>query len=167
MVKHKVFISYYHKDDNIYREKFEDLFGDLFINKSVNLGDINENLSTDYIKRIIREDYISDSSVVLVLIGPNTYCRKHVDWEIYAGLYENAGLAGLILPNYKGYNSNKYNSNDIPSRLNDNLESKYASIHKWTTERNSMQKIIDDVFENKDNNLKNNSRKQFVNNRCE
>ena len=29
MTKHKVFISYYHKDDEEYRNQFEDLFGDI------------------------------------------------------------------------------------------------------------------------------------------
>lgn len=82
MAKHKLFISYYHNNDEYYKNKFEELFGDLFINKSVKLGDIDDDLSEEYIKRLIRENYISDTSVVVVLVGKNTYCRKHVDWEI-------------------------------------------------------------------------------------
>lgn len=31
--KHKVFISYYHKDDSYYRERFESLFGHLFMSE--------------------------------------------------------------------------------------------------------------------------------------
>ncbi|MBN1234575.1 MAG: TIR domain-containing protein [Methanotrichaceae archaeon] len=30
---------------------------------------------------MIHLKYIEDSSVLVVLVGPKTYCRKHVDWE--------------------------------------------------------------------------------------
>ena len=109
--RHKVFISYYHREDEYYRERFEELFGHLFINKSVKPGDIDTDLSDEYIKRLIQWGYISDSSVVLVLVGPKTHCRKHVDWEISAGLdprvgNKRAGLVGLILPNSSLYKTN-------------------------------------------------------------
>lgn len=169
MTKHKLFISYYHKDDEYYRNKFEDLFGDLFINKSVHLGDINENVSDEYIKRLIREDFISDSSIVVVLIGPKTRCRKHVDWEISAGLYNKAGLIGIILPNHKDYNTGHYTSNSIPQRLNDNLESTFASIYNWNEDRQRMVNRINRAFENKNKNSDKirNSRIQMKNNWCE
>ena len=79
MTKHKLFISYYHKDDEYYRDRFEELFGDLFINKSVRYGDIDGDLSTEYIKRLIRENYISDTSVVVekILIVVNMWTGKY------------------------------------------------------------------------------------------
>ena len=70
--KRKVFLSYYHHDDEYYRKRFEQLFGHLFINKSVQAGDINTDSSADYIKQLIQKDYISDASVLVVLIGPKT-----------------------------------------------------------------------------------------------
>ena len=70
--RHKVFLSYYHQDDEYYRQHFETMFGKLFINKSVKPGDINTDVSADYIKRLIQEGYISDSSVLIVLVGKNT-----------------------------------------------------------------------------------------------
>ena len=86
--RHKVFISYYHKDDEkyMYREKFEESFGHIFINKSVEEGDIAPDNSDGYIKRLIQQNYITDTSVLVVLIGPKTYCRKHVDWEIASSI---------------------------------------------------------------------------------
>lgn len=36
--RHKVFISYYHEDDQKYKDNFEKLFKDIFINKSVQDG---------------------------------------------------------------------------------------------------------------------------------
>ncbi|MDO5819635.1 MAG: TIR domain-containing protein [Methanobrevibacter sp.] len=147
MTKHKVFISYYHKDDEEYKNKFEDLFGDIFINKSVKEGDINSELSDEYIKRLIREDYISDSSVVVVLVGPHTYCRKHIDWEIYAGLDNNAGLIGLILPTHSCYSKKK--CSNIPKRLAKNVNSDYAKLYNWNENKETMKKMIEEAFENR------------------
>lgn len=167
MTKHKVFISYYHKDDEYYRNRFEDLFGDIFINKSVKQGDIDSELSDEYIKRLIREDYISDSSVVVVLIGPNTYCRKHVDWEISAGLYNNAGLIGLILPHHSCYTKKECSGHNIPKRLVDNINSNYAKLYNWDENKETIKKFIDKAFNDREKYEKNNSRKQMQENRCD
>lgn len=171
--KHKVFISYYHNDDESYRDKFEELFGDLFINKCVKPGDIDEDLSTNYIKRLIQENYISDTSVVVVLVGPKTYCRKHVDWEISAGLMKKvggySGLLGLCLPEHPDYNNNNIDEKITPPRLLDNIKSGYAKYYNWTTNKNSIKKIIETAFKAKNDefDLINNSRSQFGHNRCE
>jgi hypothetical protein len=80
--KHNVFLSYYHADDQSDKDKFEELFGDIFFNNSVGDGDIDDDLSTDYIKRLIQKGYLTNTSVLVVLVGKNTHKRKHVDWEI-------------------------------------------------------------------------------------
>lgn len=166
MTKHKLFISYYHEDE-YYRNKFEEYFGDLFINTSVKYGEIDDSLSTEYIKRLIREKHISNSTVIVVLVGPKTYCRKHVDWEIYAGLYKNAGLVGLVLPNHKDYTKTTWTSGFYPLRLEDNLKSKFSKVYNWTNKHQSMTKIIEEAFDNRNSNLKDNSRIQMKKNRCE
>lgn len=151
--RHKVFISFYHYDDQSYRDKFEKLFGHLFINKSVNDGDIDTDNSTEYIKKLIQQDYISDASVLVVLIGPNTYKRKHVDWEISAALNKKvggySGLTGILLPTFKLSPDNKYSFDDIPARLADNVKSKYAKIYAWNTvcqSETSIKNIIETAF---------------------
>lgn len=166
MKKHKVFISYYHKEDQSYRDQFEDLFGHLFINKSVEEGDIDSDNSDEYIKRLIQEDYISDASVVVVLCGPNTWKRKHVDWEISAGLSKKvggySGLLGIHLPTHPDYESDKYNQNNIPARLADNLKIDFAKIIDWTESDETIKKRIQEAFDNRTNNsLINNSREQM------
>jgi len=134
--KHKVFVSYYHKDDQYYRDEFERMFGNVFISKSVHPGDINDDLSTDYIKRLIREDYITDASVVVVLVGSNAWRRKHVDWEIYAGLSKMAGgysgLVGILLPSFPTSGGRSYDTDNLPPRLADNVLSKYAKVYSWS-----------------------------------
>ena len=174
-VRRKVFISYYHDDDQSYKNKFEKKFDQIFINKSVKSGDINTDVSADYIKRLIQEDYISDSSVLLVLIGPNTKKRKHVDWEISAALNKKvggySGLAGILLPTFPLSSQNKYNYDDIPPRLADNVKSGYANVYAWSyayASESNIKSIVQTSFAAKSNDLKkiNNSRLQFEKNRA-
>lgn len=171
--RHKVFISYYHKDDEVYRRKFEELFGHFIINKSVLPGDINEDNSTEYIKRLIQLEYLTDTSVLVVLVGPKTYCRKHVDWEISAALNRKvggySGLLGILLPNYPGYNENKYSPDTIPPKLNDNLESGYSKIIRWTTSESTIKNFIEDAFDARisRSNKIDNTRLQYGKNKCD
>lgn len=168
MAKHNVFISYHHENDEQYKFEFKKRFGNLFIDKSVNPGDYDDNLSDEYIKRLIREDKITDSTVVIVLIGEETYSRKHVDWEISAGLTEKAGgrsgLLGIILPPYG-------RDRCIPARLGDNVkpQGEYARLYFWTDliyGKLDVEMMIDDAFERKNNtSLKpDNNRKQMSHN---
>lgn len=166
MTKHRLFISYYHEDE-VYRNKFEEHFGELFINTSVEFGEIGSDLSTEYIKRVIREKHISNSSIIVVLVGPKTFCRKHVDWEIYAGLYSNSGLLGLILPNHMDFNKSHWSPGMYPERLEDNLRTGYARLYHWSSNRQSMINHIEYAFNNRNHNLLDNSRIQMKRNRCE
>jgi hypothetical protein len=80
--KHKVFVSYYHNDDEKWRNKFDSLFEDIIVPKSVKPDDIDSDNSDEYVKQLIRDNYIIDSSVIVVLIGEKTWGRKHIDWEM-------------------------------------------------------------------------------------
>ena len=173
--RHKVFISYYHKDQ-YYKDEFESSFDNIFINKSVGDGEINTDVSTEYIKRLIQENYISDSSVIVILIGPKTHCRKHVDWEISAGLSKKvggySGLIGILLPNFPFTPEGKYHYKDIPLRLADNVKSDFAKVYSWDWVCDNEQRIgqaIDEAFQRKNDSSHNinNSREQFLYNRCE
>ncbi len=151
--KHKVFISYYHKDDELYRNEFERLFGHLFINKSVHDGDIDSDLSDEYIKKIIQQGYITDSSLILVLVGAKTYGRKHVDWEISAGLNKKvggySGLMGILLPTYPFLSNGNYQYDNIPPRLADNIKSGYSSMYTWSgvcSQQSLIINAVEDAF---------------------
>jgi len=171
--RHKVFISYYHKDDEYYRNRFEELFGHLFINKSVESCDIDTDVSTEYIKRLIQQNYITDTSVLVVLVGAKTYCRKHVDWEISAALSKKvggySGLLGLCLPTHPDYGKDRYNADNVPPRLVDNLKSGYAKFYDWIEDGAKIKILIDEAFNNRIEkaHLIDNSRLQFRYNRCE
>lgn len=153
---HKVFISYYHEDDQWYKNEIEKAYGGLMISKSVESGDINEEVSTEYIKRLIREDFISDASVIMVLISPETRNRKHVDWEIYAGLSGQAGghsgLFGVYLPELPINNKNQWDWTSMPDRYTDNRKSGYATYATWDNICKSgatFQNYIQTAFDNR------------------
>ena len=87
----KSFVCYYHKDDQSSRNKFANIFNDLIVCKSVEDGDIDSDNSDEYIKQLIQKEHLSDTTVLIVLIGPNTKCRMHIDWEISGALNLKVG----------------------------------------------------------------------------
>lgn len=171
--KRKVFVSYYHKDDQGWRDKFERDFGHLFISKSVQLGDIDSDVSTEYVKQLIRKDYVSDASVVIVLLGPKTKCRKHVDWEIYAGLDAKAnghsGLLGILLPTHPDAGTSEFKYVNVPDRYADNAKTDFAITANWPSNDDELKDWIEKAFNNRiDKSDKiDNSRIQMQRNTCD
>lgn len=155
--RRKVFVSFYHREDSAYKTSFETSTQSLFINKSVQDNEINTEVSTDYIASVIRQDFIADSSVTVVLVGPNTKHRKHVDWEIGATLdrrtgSRRGGLVGILLPTFPLRPGNQYSYEDIPARLADNVKSGYAQIYTWDqamVNTVTIKKIIEEAFNRK------------------
>jgi MTH538 TIR-like domain (DUF1863) len=167
MQKHKVFVSFHHADECC-KDQFIKLmtqYTDGMVDKSVGDGDIDPGNSTEYTAQQIREKYIADATVTVVLIGPDTWRRKHVDWEISYSLRatnisERSGLIGILLPNHPGYNPN-----NIPARLKDNLENGFAKIYPWSNDANEIQGWIHEAFIRRNKINPNNSRDLFGNNR--
>ena len=105
MNKHKVFISYHHHLDQDYKDYLEELNEEhqIFINQSVKLGEIDDSLSTETIREKIRDEYLQDSSVLILLVGLETKNRKHIDWEIYSSMRDSkkkkkSGILVINLP---------------------------------------------------------------------
>ncbi len=167
--RHKVFISYHHALDQEYRDRFENLFARVFeimVSKSVQIGDIHSQQKTDNIRRIIREDYLSDSTVTIVLVGANTWSRKHVDWEIGVSLNDTdlsprSGLLGIILPSYPRSDLNEYDTHTIPPRLYDNIQCGFAKIYNWSTNPTEVQQWIHEAFVRRKTVKPNNARASF------
>lgn len=114
----KVFISYYHKDDQSYKNNLlaTNNAHRIFIDNSVELGDIDDDYLTDeQIRIIIRDNYIKDTDVFILLCGRNTKHRKHIDWEIHAAMYKSAAknpipILVINLPNCR--NGRRKNNNE-------------------------------------------------------
>lgn len=172
--RHKVFISYHHKSDQRYKERFASMMQGDFVDKSVKDGDIDDdNLKVDTVRQKIRDGNISDATVTVVLIGPCTWQRKHVDWEIGASLSSTknnprCGLLGIILPNHFDANKRTYNQRRIPPRLADNATGPlpFAKIYDWTNDAEEVRRWIHDAFLRRNSTPPpNNRRLQFKNNR--
>jgi len=168
--RHKVFLSYYHKEDEQYRKLFEKMFGDIYVSKSVEVGDIDPNLKTETIRKKIRDEFLRDSTVTVVLVGKNTWQRKHVDWEISSSIRHTqynprSGLLGIILPSYPSYKENEYSRYTIPPRLWDNIQCGFAKIYSWQNNEETVQNWIHEAFLRKDKITPVNSRPLFRKNR--
>ena len=103
--KHKVFISYHDANDGSYKESLLLLNRAyaLFVDASVDTGGIDDTLPDQRIREIIRDDYLRDSTVTIVLVGLETKKRKHVDWEIYSSMFDGtvnkkSGILVIQLP---------------------------------------------------------------------
>lgn len=102
---HRIFISYHHANDQKYKDGLVE-FGtkhQIFDDRSVDTGDIDDDLDDDAIREKIRDEYLQDTSVTIVLVGTETKRRKHVDWEIYSSMYDGkvnkkSGILVISLP---------------------------------------------------------------------
>ena len=111
---HKVFITYHHDNDQAYKERLlsiNDLHG-VFIDKSVDTGDISDSLSDESIRRIIRDDYLRDSTVTILLVGNETKHRKHIDWELYSSMIDGSvnKKSGILVINLPSANSTSFHA---------------------------------------------------------
>ena len=172
--RHKVFVSFHHEDE-YYKDTFCCHMGSDIVDKSVEDGDINPYIQTDTIRQKIRDEFIADASVAVVLVGPCTWKRKHVDWEIGSSLRDTkrnsrCGLLGLLLPNHSNFGDDTYNPHLVPPRLADNCNGStpFACMYDWPDpwSTDSIRRWIHTAFERR---LKipnpANSRSQFSNNR--
>ena len=93
----KAFISYHHDNDQSYKVHLSEMatyFG-CFEDGSVNTGDISDDgRSSQAIRRQIRDVYLRDSQVTILLCGQETKHRKHVDWEVN----HRSGILVINLP---------------------------------------------------------------------
>lgn len=173
--RHRVFVSYYHNDDQHYKELFESRFSniyDIYVSESVKMGDIDDTkLSTERIRQKIRDEHLRDSTVTIVLIGAHTWQRKFVDWEIGASIRQTksnprSGLLGILLPTYSKPPGKAYDPYTIPPRLYDNIQCKFATIHNWSNDPSTVQAWIHEAFKRRNEDPPpHNSRPAFGKNR--
>ena len=173
VARHKVFLSYHHDEDQIWKDQFILNFGGEFIDKSVHEDDVDDtNLKTETIRQKIRDEFISDATVTVVLIGPCTWQRKHVDWEIGSSLRHTdmnprCGLLGILLPNHFDADKRTYNPRRIPPRLADNTSGNdpFAKVYEWTDNAESIRRWIHTAFQRRNGTPPDNRRVQFGRNR--
>ena len=169
--RHKVFITFHHEDQR-FRDSLVDALGSHVVDRSVSDGDIDDGLRVETIRRKIRDEFIADATVTIVLIGRCTWQRKHVDWEISSSLRDTeynprCGLLGILLPTHPDYKTGKYRLQLIPPRLAENCtgEDPYAVTYNWPQNTLQVQQWIHKAFLRRNGRPPSNSTQSFANNR--
>ncbi|NWK49219.1 TIR domain-containing protein [Acinetobacter sp. SwsAc7] len=162
MIRRKVFISHY-KGDRIEVDNFIKRFGHLFITKVLGANDNDEFINstdTEYVMRRIRQKYLDDSTVTIVLLGSCTHSRRYVDWEIKSSLRYDAytlpnGLIGIVLPSQ---NNRCY----LPARFENNWDQQhyncYARFYPYPSLDQQLVEWIEDAY------IARTQRKHLINN---
>lgn len=135
-IKRMVFISHY-EGDKTEVEEFIDYFANqqnVFTPYVLGANDNDDFINSGnpaYVMSQIRQKYLRDTTVTIVLVGSCTHSRRYVDWEIKASLTQGEtppnGLMGIIL---SSQGSNAY----LPPRLEDNWVSGHLNCYAryWT-----------------------------------
>jgi len=171
--RHKVFVSYHHANDQMYRESFEALFAstyEIMVSKSVQIGDIDPSLRTETIRQKIRDEYLADSTVTIVLVGSQTWQRKHVDWEIASSIRDTvnnprSGLLGILLPSFQMIDGTQYEFHKVPPRLYDNVNCGFADMYRWSNDPHEVATWINDAYARRTRIIPDNSYPSYANNR--
>ncbi len=169
-----VFISF-HQGDRPAVDAFIGRWADreeIFIPKALGISMNDEFIDSDnpeYVMGRVREKYLGDSTVTIVLIGTCTHSRRYVDWEIKSSLrrgeYTPNGLLGILLPGLQ--------SAHLPERFEANWEqseaSCYARYRPHPASPEMLGSWIDDAFKarlERANLIKNESDMMKYNARC-
>lgn len=160
---HKCFISY-NSADKVAVDEFCEKFSGSFIRRGLKMEeDIIDSNNTDYVMQRIRDLYLQDSTVTIVLIGKCTWARRFVDWEVQASLrnpsdgYPNGLVAIQLWQSYK----------TLPDRVKLNVDSDYSKFYEHPKSSNSLENMIDEAWAARFNkqHLINNPRDRFSYNR--
>lgn len=102
---HKVFISFHHANDQWYKDELVKLGkgNKVFIDGSVDMGEIPDNWDALHIREYIRDNHLKDTTVTILLVGTETKNRKHIDWELFSSMYDGkvnkkSGILVINLP---------------------------------------------------------------------
>ncbi|MFD7277040.1 TIR domain-containing protein [Streptomyces sp. NPDC059862] len=171
-VRRKCFISYHHEDEQEVSRFIQtfDHAHDVFIARGIGAGmpgDVIGSKDRDYIMRRVRELYLRDSTVTIVMIGKCTWARRYVDWEIASTLRDDArnrrsGLLGIVLPSAA-------NAPKAPERLQDNLGTSlnpgYAHWYHYPRSTAQLSSMIETAYSTRDRVAPKNDRLLFSYNR--
>ena len=143
-MRRKCFVSYHHEDLEAV-DAFITRFGARnFIKRGITLPEeVINSTDTDYVMRRVRQLYVRDSTVTIVLIGACTWSRRFVDWEIQASLRQPAnglpnGLIGILL--------NSRARPTLPPRFELNRASGYANYHFYPSSTSELSAWIEDAY---------------------
>lgn len=139
-IRRKVFISHYKGDISEVDDFIKKFAHEAKVFKPYTLGtsdndDFINSTNPEYVMYQIRQKYLLDTTVTIVLVGSCTHSRRYVDWELKSSLrqgsYTPNGIMGIILPS-------QGNSAYMPPRLEDNWSKGHVNCYGryWIYPRN-------------------------------
>lgn len=151
-IKRRVFVSHYKGDRtevDAFIQRFanvEKVFTPYVLGANENDEFINST-NPGYVITKIREKYLLDTTVTIVLVGSCTHSRRYVDWELKSSLrkgeYTPNGIMGIILPSQ---GSSAY----LPPRLEANWSKGhvdcYARYYVYPRTAEELGSWIDDAY---------------------
>jgi hypothetical protein len=151
--RHRCFISYHHDDEREVAQFIStfDHQHDILISRGIGAsmpGDVIGSDNAGYIMSRVRQLYLNDSTITIVMIGRCTWARRYVDWEVAASLRntqnsQRNGLLAIALPSVAG------TSNVLPPRVKDNIDGElgYARWWKYPSSAESLAKVIEIAYQ--------------------
>jgi len=140
--RRKVFVSYDH-DDTDQANGFLGLrnldVGFDFINKKLDYE--IQSKSDDYKRRVIREKFIHDASVTVVLLGVNYHLSKWSNWEVEDSVDEGNGLLAIALKGVTGRVT-------LPAEFKKYHDAGLAKFIAW--EPQYFQQRIEEAYQNRE-----------------
>src|ERR1700737_2851598 len=146
--RHKCFVSYHVGDEDEGATFLED-YATVFIPTVVGItedDDFVDSEDTEYIMDRIRQEYLADSTVTIVMLGQCTWARRFVDWGVYSSLrryedYPPSGRSAITLPSMAS------GTKRLPDRVNDNVDSGYARWKKYPDSADDLRGFIQTAFD--------------------
>ncbi len=108
-----------------------------------------DSTNTDYVMQRVRDEFIGDSTVTMLLLGRCTHSRRYVDWEIKATLQQGEsylpnGLLAVNLPSIGNAGVH------LPPRFLDNYKAPpntgYARYYAAPSTASELTAWIEDAF---------------------
>lgn len=157
----KVYISCYNNNDREYKNKLISLNKErnntIFeLIKSETKQYISLDPKQDGFTKWIKNKYLRDSEVLILLVGLETKNRKHIDWEVRAimeenALYKKGGIMIVYLDDVVNKYGNRIPRSVLPKVLAENFGTQTAFFVETTWEKltqnySMLEKLIDVTY---------------------
>ena len=156
----KAFITF-HPADREYAVKFVEQFSDVVTATLVGVSEkddfIKDTNEASYIEREIRERFLTNTTITIMLAGKCTWSQRFVDWEIAASIRKDAergrsALLGIKLPSLGA------GPVTVSERFQANLKVGYAMFKTYPTSSDDLRNWIVQALERRDTVTPDNSR---------
>ncbi len=101
----RVFVSYHHGLNKGHAEKIQSIiqslgYNDISITDEIKIED-EDTKTEETIRREIRDRFLREVDVTIVIVGQDSINRKHIDWEIRSSIYrfENSREGSIVVVN--------------------------------------------------------------------